>query len=186
MGLFLCPYACRVSRRLALRLCGLLRILVWRLQDRIRRFAFHVFFCPSWRISMRVVADEEVRSAFFRTLSSTPRRAEPGNKATTLNIMQTNAIPMRYAQQRAFSPKKWLDAKSEFFTLTGGETFTRREVLRTCAVFVAIGAAAVAIETSFLLSLPFLAIAAHHVQKLNQEDRQQANGQTDCQKGGAL
>lgn len=86
---------------------------------------------------------------------------------------------MRYAQQRAFSPKKWLDAKSEFFTLTGGETFTRREVLRTCAVFVAI-------ETSFLLSLPFLAIAAHHVQKLNQEDRQQANGQTDRQKGGTL
>lgn len=94
---------------------------------------------------------------------------------------------MRYAQQRAFSPKKWLDAKSEFFTLTGGETFTRREVLRTLAVFTSIGAAAVAIETSFLLSLPFLAIAAHNVQKLNQEDRQQANGQTtDCQKGGAL
>ena len=43
---------------------------VWRCSQDIRRFAFHVFFCPSRRISMRVVADEEVRSAFFRTLSS--------------------------------------------------------------------------------------------------------------------
>ena len=44
---------------------------VWRCNQDIRRFAFHVFFGPSWRISMVVVADEEVRSAFFRTLSST-------------------------------------------------------------------------------------------------------------------
>ena len=107
-----------------------------------------VFFGPSWRISMRVVADEEVRSAFFRTLSSTPRRAEPGNKATTLNIMQTNALSMRYAQQRAFSPKKWLDAKSEFFTRLCERTATHREVLRAHAAFGSIGFAAIVADFS--------------------------------------
>lgn len=57
----------------ALCSCGALR-MVWRCQDRIRRFAFHVFFSPLWRISMLVVADEEVRAAFFVPL----RQPAPG------------------------------------------------------------------------------------------------------------
>ena len=38
--------------------------------ENIRRFAFHVFL-PLVVDHMYVVADEDVRSAFFRTLSST-------------------------------------------------------------------------------------------------------------------
>ena len=101
---------------------------------------------------------------------------------------------MRYAQQRAFSPKKWLDAKSELFTLLCSETVTRRQVLRVHVILVFMGMALITAEASFVVSLLSLTAAAHHVYKLNQEDEQRANeltnGQTDSQtleqKGGAL
>ena len=100
---------------------------------------------------------------------------------------------MRYAQQRAFSPKKWLDAKSEFFTRLCERTATHREVLRAHAAFGSIGFAAIAAETQLLLSLLFIIIAAYHVYRLNQyeqQTKQQSNEQTDSQtleqKGGAL
>ena len=93
---------------------------------------------------------------------------------------------MRYAHQRAFSPKKWLDAKSEFFTKICSETVTRRQALRFHAILVFMGLALITAEASFAAPILFLALAAHHVQKLNQEYGQQTNGQTDKQKGGAL
>lgn len=97
---------------------------------------------------------------------------------------------MRYAQQRAFSPKKWLDAKSEFFTKICGETVTRRQVLRIHAILVFMGLALITAEASFIVSLLSLTAAAHHVYKLNQEDEQRANEHTNEQtleqKGGAL
>ena len=88
---------------------------------------------------------------------------------------------MRYAQQRAFSPKKWLDAKSEFFTKICGETVTCRQALRVHAILLFMGMAMITAEASFVASLLFLALTAHHVYKLNQEDEQQ----TKEQKGGA-
>ena len=104
---------------------------------------------------------------------------------------------MRYAQQRAFSPKKWLDAKSEFFTRLCERTATHREVLRAHAAFGSIGFAAIAAETQLLLSLLFIIIAAYNVYRLNQYEQLangHADGQTDGlangqaleQKGGAL
>lgn len=89
---------------------------------------------------------------------------------------------MRYAHQRAFSPKKWLDAKSEFFTKICSETVTRRQVLRVHIILVFMGMAMITAEASFVASFLFLTVAAHHVHKLNQEDEQQ----TKEQKGGAL
>lgn len=99
--------------------------------------------------------------------------------------MQTNALSVRYAQQRAFSPKKWLDAKSEFFTRLCGETVTRRQVLRVHAILLSMGMAMITAEASFVASFLLLTIAAHHVYKLNQEDEQQTKEQTLEQKGGA-
>ena len=99
--------------------------------------------------------------------------------------MQTNALSVRYAQQRAFSPKQWLDAKSELFTRLCGETVTRCQVLRVHAILLFMGMAMITAEASFVASLLFLALAAHHVYKFNQEDEQQTNKQTLEQKGGA-
>lgn len=99
--------------------------------------------------------------------------------------MQTNAIPVRYAQQRAFSHKKWLDAKSEFFTKICSETVTRRQALRVHAILALMGMALITAEASFVASFLFLTAAAHHVYKLNQEDEQQTDKQTLEQKGGA-
>lgn len=131
---------------------------------------------------MVVVADEEVRSAFFRAHSSTPHRAEPGNKATTTIIMQTNALSVRYAQQRAFSPKKWLDAKSESFTKLCEETVTRREVLRANLVFALITLGAIVAETSLLAAFACVTLAGYNVYKLNAYN----NNKTAEQKGGEL
>ena len=161
--------------------------MMWRCQDRIRRFAFHVFFSPLWRISMLVVADEEVRAAFFVPLRQPALERFSGNKATTNIIMQTSASIQRTAQLRPFSistasVKAWLNGKSKFFTKICSETVTRRQVLRVHIILVFMGLALITAEASFIVSLLSLTAAAHHVYKLNQEDEQQTNGQ----KGGAL
>jgi hypothetical protein len=84
VGLFFCPYICRIEPR------DVRPLFMWSIPhcvemqtDRIRRFAFHVFFQPFVVDNMRVLADEEVRAAFFVPL----RQTVPGgsrDKAKTL------------------------------------------------------------------------------------------------------
>lgn len=75
VGLFFFPITCRIEPRGdALCLCGALRI-VWRCrQTEYGGSPSTCFFCPLWRISMDVLADEEVRAAFFVPL----RQPAPG------------------------------------------------------------------------------------------------------------
>ena len=75
VGLFFLPITCRIEPRGdALCLCGALRI-VWRCrQTEYGGSPSTCFFCPLWRISMDVLADEEVRAAFFVPL----RQPAPG------------------------------------------------------------------------------------------------------------
>ena len=131
---------------------------------------------------MGVVADEEVRSAFFRTLSSNRAGRVPGNKATTLIIMQTTAFIPRTAQSRPLSSAtasvrkalaSWLNAKSELFTIIAGFSCTRRQVLRVYSVFGFMGLSVIAAETNIPLSLLGVALAAYNVRRLNQEDDNQ-------------
>lgn len=72
VGLFFCPYICRIEPR------DVRPLFMWSIPhcvemqtDRIRRFAFHVFFQPFVVDNMRVLADEEVRAAFFVPLRQT-------------------------------------------------------------------------------------------------------------------
>ena len=83
-GLIFLPITCRIEPRGdALCSCGALR-MVWRCQDRIRRFAFHVFLLPFVAESTIVVADEEGRAAFFVPLRQPAPERFSGNKATTI------------------------------------------------------------------------------------------------------
>lgn len=93
--------------------------------------------------------------------------------------MQTTAFIPRTAQLRPLSVttpsvrkalKRWLNAKSELFTLIAGFDCTRREVLRVnlCAFFMIVAAAAA--ETNLLVTFIFIALAAWQVYRLNQED----------------
>lgn len=150
--------------------------MVWRCQDRIRRFAFHVFFSPLWRISMLVVADEEVRAAFFVPLRQPAPERFSGNKATTNIIMQTSASIQRTAQLRPFSistasVKAWLNGKSKFYTTICEFEVTRREVLRVHAALLSLGAGAVSAESSFLAALCCVVLSGYNVYKLNQEEK---------------
>lgn len=144
--------------------------------DRIRRFAFHVFFSPLWRISMSVVADEEVRAAFFVPLRQPAPERFSGNKATTLIIMQTSASIQRTAQLRPFSistasVKAWLNGKSKFYTTICEFEVTRREVLRVHAALLSLGAGAISAESSFLAALCCVVLSGYNVYKLNQEEK---------------
>ena len=82
-GLIFLPVICRICTGVyALCQCGALRI-VWRC--RLTEYGGSpstCFYCPLRRKSIDVVADEEVRAAFFVPLRQ-PYRAVPGNKATT-------------------------------------------------------------------------------------------------------
>ena len=83
-GLIFLPVTCRICTGVyALCLCGALRIM-WRCKLKIYGGSPSTcFFSPLRRISMSVVADEEVRAAFFVPL----RQTVPGgsrDKATTL------------------------------------------------------------------------------------------------------
>lgn len=83
-GLIFLPItAASVRGEQALCSCGALRIM-WRCQDRIRRFAFHVFLLPFVAESTIVVADEEGRAAFFVPLRQPAPERFSGNKATTI------------------------------------------------------------------------------------------------------
>lgn len=147
---------------------------------------------------MSVLADEEVRSAFFRTLSSNRAGRISGNKAKTLIIMQTTASLQRTAHLRPLSVNTpsvrkalgaWLNAKSELFTILCGFDCTRREVLRVnlVALFMIVGAAAA--ETSLLVTLVCVALAGYNVYRLNQEDNDnwlhdEEQIEAEAQKGG--
>ncbi len=142
--------------------------------DRIRRFAFHVFLLPFVAESMDVVADEEVRAAFFVPL----RQPVPGgsrHKATTSYIMQTTASIQRTAHLRPLTIsiadiKAWLNAKSELFTHMSGFCVTRREVIRVnLAFFIMIVGAAVS-QVSLLAAFACVPLAGYQIYKLNQED----------------
>lgn len=145
-------------------------------RDRIRRFAFHVFFSPLWRISMLVVADEEVRAAFFVPLRQPAPERFSGNKATTNIIMQTSASIQRTAQLRPFSIntapiKAWLNGKSKFYTKICEFEVTHREVLRVHAALLSLGAGAVSAESSILAALCCVVLSGYNVYKLNQEEK---------------
>lgn len=125
---------------------------------------------------MVVLADEEVRSAFFRTLSSNRAGRISGNKAKTTIIMQTSASIQRTAQLRPFSistasVKAWLNGKSKFYTTICEFEVTRREVLRVHAALLSLGVGAVSAESSFLAALCCVVLSGYNVYKLNQEEK---------------
>lgn len=125
---------------------------------------------------MLVVADEEVRAAFFVPLRQPAPERFSGNKATTNIIMQTSASIQRTAQLRPFSistasVKAWLNGKSKFYTAICEFEVTRREVLRVHAALLSLGAGAVNAESSFLAALCCVVLSGYNVYKLNQEEK---------------
>lgn len=177
VGLFFLPIICHIGTR------GASPLFMWSIphfcgdaKDRIRRFAFHVFFSPLWWISMYVVADEEVRAAFFVPLRQPAPERFSGNKATTYIIMQTSASIQRTAHLRPFSistapVKAWLNGKSEFYTKICEFEVTRREVLRVHAALLSLGAGAISAESSILAALCCVVLSGYNVYKLNQEEK---------------
>lgn len=124
---------------------------------------------------MVVVADEEVRAAFFVPLRQTAPDGF-GHKATTTNIMQTTASIQRTARMRPLTistapVRAWLNAKSTSMSRIVGFEVTRREALRVHLVFVTLILGAAIAESSILGAALCLAIACHNVYKLNKEDR---------------
>lgn len=77
---------------------------------------------------------------------------------------------MRKAQ-RAFSLRRWLDAKSRRGSALMGETVTRLQVVLTQIIIVMIIGAAVAVNSSFSLALLFLACAAWATWQLNETEK---------------
>ena len=125
---------------------------------------------------MDVVADEEVRAAFFVPLRQPAPERFSGNKATTSYIMQTSASIQRTAQLRPFSistasVKAWLNGKSKFYTTICEFEVTRREVLRVHAALLSLGACAVSAESSILTALCCVVLSGYNVYKLNQEEK---------------
>lgn len=125
---------------------------------------------------MLVVADEEVRAAFFVSLRQPAPERFSGNKATTNIIMQTSASIQRTAHLRPLSIstapiKAWLNRKSEFYTTICEFEVTRREVLRVHAALLSLGAGAVSAESSFLTALCCVVLSGYNVYKLNQEEK---------------
>lgn len=113
--------------------------------------------------------------------------------------MQTTASIQRTAQLRPLSVttpsvrkalKRWLNAKSELFTLIAGFDCTRREVLRVNLHALLMVIAAAAAETSLLVTLLCVALAGYNVYRLNQEDNDnwlhdEEQIEAEVQKGGA-
>lgn len=121
---------------------------------------------------MVVVADEEVRAAFFVPLRQTAPDGF-GHKATTTNIMQTASI-QRTAHLRPLTistapVRAWLNAKSEFFSRISGIDVTRKEVVRVNLIFIFMGLAAAMAETSILIAILSIALAGYNVYQLKQE-----------------
>lgn len=125
---------------------------------------------------MLVVADEEVRAAFFVSLRQPAPERFSGNKATTNIIMQTSASIQRTAHLRPLSIstapiKAWLNGKSKFYTTICEFEVTRREVLRVHAALLSLGAGAVSAESSILTALCCVVLSGYNVYKLNQEEK---------------
>lgn len=90
-------------------------------RDRIRRFAFHVFFLPFVVDSMVSCSRRGSASRFFRTPTSTRAGRILAIRLQLTKIMQTSASIQRTAQLRPFSistasVKAWLNGKSMFYT----------------------------------------------------------------------
>ena len=133
-------------------------------------------FLPFVVDNMRVLADEEVRAAFFVPLRQPVPKRFSGNKAKTLIIMQTSASIQRTAQLRPFSistasVKAWLNGKSKFYTKICEFEVTRREVLRVHAALLSLGAGAISAESSILAALCCVVLSGYNVYKLNQEEK---------------
>lgn len=132
---------------------------------------------------MDVVADEEVRAAFFVTL----RQTVPGgswDKATTSNFMQTTASVQQRKAQRTLAINTaaitaWLNAKSISYTAICGFSITRREVLHVNAAFIALTLGAMAAATSLLIAFVCIAAAALSVRQLNENTQPE-----EAEKGG--
>lgn len=125
---------------------------------------------------MLVVADEEVRAAFFVPLRQPAPERFSGNKATTNIIMQTSASIQRTAHLRPFSIstasiKAWLNGKSKFYTTICEFEVTRREVLRVHAALLSLGVGAISAESSILTALCCVVLSGYNVYKLNQEEK---------------
>ena len=133
---------------------------------------------------MSVVADEEVRAAFFVPLRQPAPERFSGNKATTLIIMQTASV-QRSAHKRTLSSSiaamtAWLNAKSISYTAFCGFSITRREVLHVNAAFIALTVGAMAAATSLLITFVCTLAAALSVRQLNRENTQPE----EAEKGG--
>lgn len=126
---------------------------------------------------MDVVADEEVRAAFFVPLRQTAPDGF-GHKATTSYIMQTTASIQRTAHLRPLATidfktavKAYVNAKSKSFTRICGFDITRREVIRVNLAFIAMLFGAAAAKTSLIITLLCVALAGYNVYRLNIEDK---------------
>lgn len=142
---------------------------------------------------MDVVADEEVRAAFFVPL----RQPVPGgsrHKATTSYIMQTTASIQRTAHLRPLATidfktavKAYVNAKSKSFTRICGFDITRREVIRVNLAFIAMIFGAAAAGTSLIITLICIALAGYNVYRLNvegEDNRLNDEERIEMEKGG--
>lgn len=125
---------------------------------------------------MLVVADEEVRAAFFVPLRQPAPERFSGNKATTNIIMQTSASIQRTAHLRPLSIstahiKAWLNRKSDFYTAICEFEVTHREVMRVHAALISGFVGAVSAESSILAALCCVVLSGYNVYKLNQEEK---------------
>lgn len=121
---------------------------------------------------MDVLADEEVRSAFFVPLRQTAPDGF-GHKARTSKIMLTASV-QRTAHLRPLTistapVRAWLNAKSEFFSRISGIDVTRKEVVRVNLIFLFMWLAAAIAETSLFISILSIALAGYNVYQLKQE-----------------
>ena len=82
--------------------------------------------------------------------------------------MQTTTLrPAR----RSFSLKEWMNAKSNFYTLTCGFPVTRLLAIRVNLVFLCMAVAAVAVEQQPLASVAAALCAAWLVYRVNQSEK---------------
>lgn len=85
--------------------------------------------------------------------------------------------------RRSFSLKEWVNAKSNFYTLTCGFPVTRLLAIRVNLVFLCMAVAAVAVEQQPIASVAAALCAAWLVFRVNQTDSRQSRIEQE-KKGG--
>lgn len=140
-----------------------------------------MFLLPFVAESTLVLADEEVRAAFFVPYRQ-PYRAVPGIRLELKCIMQTTASIQRTAQLRPLgickaSIEAWLNAKSKVMTNMFGMEVTRLEGLRVYGAFGLMTVGAALSGVSLLVTALCVALAGYNVYKLNVEHPEEKGGE---------